>query len=56
LDQVFNFPETHKALDDPDKMLKQEIEPMVQRELIHRGIVDESRGYEARLIGWVEIV
>lgn len=56
LDQAFQFQGTDKRLDSPDRMLKQEIEPMVQRELIHRGIVDENRGYEARLIGWVEIV
>lgn len=29
---------------------------MLQRELMQRGIVDGNRGYEAKLIGWVEIV
>jgi hypothetical protein len=27
---------------------------MLQRELEHRGLSKGSRGYEARLIGWVE--
>jgi hypothetical protein len=56
IDQLFQQPVTQKALDGPDRLLKQEIEPMLQRELMHRGIVTESRGYDARLIGWVEVV
>jgi hypothetical protein len=31
-------------------------EPMLLRELIHRGIMTENHGYDARLIGWVEVV
>jgi hypothetical protein len=53
---MFQLPGTQKALDGPDRLLKQEIEPMLQRELMHRGIAGDSRGYEARMIGWVEIV
>ena len=30
------------------------IEPMLQRELQHRGISVAPRGYDSRLIGWVE--
>ena len=29
---------------------------MLHRELTHRQIISERRGYEARLIGWVEVV
>ena len=36
--------------------LRETFEPMLQRELEHRGLAKESRGFEARLIGWVEIV
>jgi hypothetical protein len=32
------------------------LEPMIQRELLHRGIIGERRGYDAKLIGWVEVV
>jgi len=38
-----------------EQMLSQVIEPMLQRELVHRGIASEQRGYEARMIGWVEV-
>jgi hypothetical protein len=37
-------------------LLAQILEPMLQRELLHRGFVGERRGYDARLIGWVEVV
>ena len=35
-------------------VLSETIEPMLQRELQHRGVSDAPRGYDARLIGWVE--
>ncbi len=35
-------------------VLGETIEPMLQRELQHRGISVAPRGYDARLIGWVE--
>lgn len=56
VDCIFQFSPTQNSIEAPDRILKQEIEPMLQRELMHRGIVGEQRGYEARLIGWVEIV
>lgn len=56
VDQMFQLPAAETAIEGPDRLLKQEIEPMLQRELMHRGIVGENRGYEARLIGWVEVV
>lgn len=28
---------------------------MIHRELIHRGFLGENRGYDARLVGWVEM-
>ena len=37
-------------------LLHDTIEPMVQRELNHRGLVPENGGYSAKLIGWVEVV
>ena len=37
-------------------LLAQVLEPMLQRELLHRGVIGERRGYDARLIGWVEVV
>ena len=35
-------------------LLRDTLEPMLQRELEHRGLSKGSRGYEARLIGWVD--
>jgi len=35
-------------------VLTETIEPMLQRELQHRGVSDAPRGYDARLIGWIE--
>ena len=36
-------------------LLHETIEPMVQRELQHRGIVADS-SYDLKLIGWIEVV
>ncbi len=37
------------------ELLRDTVEPMIQRELHHRGLVPESGGYSSKLIGWVEI-
>ena len=37
-------------------VLRETLEPMLRRELEHRGLAKESRGFEAPLIGWVESV
>jgi superfamily II DNA or RNA helicase len=37
-------------------ILRDFFEPILQRELEHRGLVTESRGFEAKLIGWVEVM
>ena len=40
---------------DRPELLTQVLEPMLQRELLHRGVIGERRGYDARLVGWIEI-
>lgn len=35
-------------------LLHDKLEPMLQREIAHRGLAMDSRGFEATLIGWVE--
>ena len=35
-------------------LLRESLEPMLQREIAYRGLATESRGFEAKLIGWVE--
>jgi hypothetical protein len=38
------------------RLLSATIEPMLLRELGHRGIVREGQPYQAELVGWVEAV
>jgi hypothetical protein len=56
IDSLFQSPhatsDTRPRLD----LLAQVLEPMIQRELLHRGVIGERRGYDAKLIGWVEVV
>lgn len=40
--------------DEKLALLRETLEPMLQRELEHRGVVTSNRGFEAKLIGWVE--
>jgi hypothetical protein len=35
-------------------ILRNSLEPMLQRELEHRGLDKVNRGFEAKLIAWVE--
>ena len=37
-------------------LLHERLEPMLQRELEHRGLAQGSRGFETKLIGWVEAI
>ena len=36
-------------------LLHEHIEPLLQRELRHRGVVHEDGGFRSQLVGWVEI-
>jgi hypothetical protein len=36
-------------------LLREKIEPMLERDLQHRGIVPEGGSYSTKLIGWVEV-
>lgn len=46
--------ENRRGGDPKITFLRDTLEPMLQRELEHRGIGNASRGFEAKLIGWVE--
>jgi len=54
----FNMPEaeSHPVLIDRNSFLKEVFEPMLQRELLYRGIISGQRDYQAKLIGWIEVV
>lgn len=55
VDRMFQLPPSQTRQEANHQTLSTVIEPMLQRELVHRGIASEQRGYEARLIGWVEV-
>ena len=54
---LFHRPPTHSflSMEERSHLLKSVIEPMLQRELQHRGIASETGGYSVELVGWVEV-
>ena len=44
-----------RSLDDRLHLLRNTIEPMLERDLHYRGVVPEAGGFTSTLIGWVEI-
>jgi superfamily II DNA or RNA helicase len=56
IDTLFQRPQATGDNRPGSNLLTQFLEPMIQRELLHRGVIGERRGYDARLIGWVEVV
>lgn len=44
------------ALEDRQKLLREHIDPMLQRELGHRGIAGRTTGYSAEMVAWIELV
>mgnify|MGYP003146038200 CR=1 FL=1 len=55
-DRMFQLPPASTNSEPQVELLTNTFEPMIQRELVHRGFLAENRGYDARLIGWVEVV
>jgi len=55
-ENVFHWPSTDPTLDLHTRtmLLHDSIEPMLQRELQHRGVVPDGGGFSAQMIGWVE--
>lgn len=56
IDSLFHRPPATGDNRPGSKLLAEVLEPMIQRELLHRGVIGERRGYDAKLIGWVEVV
>ena len=50
------WPVCGKQADKTLAILRNTLEPMLQRELEHRGLDKVNRGFEAKLIAWVEVV
>jgi len=47
--------ESTLSLDARLAVLKRELEPMLYRDLEHRGVVTEGMGFSSELIGWIEV-
>ncbi|KGR75216.1 DEAD/DEAH box helicase [Ureibacillus sinduriensis] len=57
LDEIFQFNSADNIPDiNREYLLKDLIEPMLQRDLIYKGIVTEDRDYQTKLIGWIEVL
>lgn len=55
-DRLFQLDPASPDREPQIELLTETLEPMIQRELVHRGFLAENRGYDARLVGWVEVV
>jgi len=55
IDNLFGLPPAIAKSEPRAEFLTKIIEPMIQRELHHRGTIGENHGYDAKLIGWVEV-
>lgn len=57
LDEMFQTEPTSAVLsrDQASSLLVDAVEPMLHRDLIHRGFVREGQAYEASLVGWIEL-
>ncbi len=55
-DRIFQLPPANTNSEAHLNLLTETLEPMIHRELVHRGFLGENRGYDARLVGWVEVI
>lgn len=55
LDRIFQQPPATGGGPLPPGLLKEEIEPMVRRKCSTVASLSENRGYDAKLIAWVEL-
>ncbi|MEO2035595.1 MAG: hypothetical protein ABGZ35_26250 [Planctomycetaceae bacterium] len=55
-DRIFQLPPSNANRESNLEILTETLEPMIHRELVHRGFLSENRGYDARLVAWVEVV
>jgi superfamily II DNA or RNA helicase len=56
VDQLFRAAPSQRSTNPPVEIIVSACDSMLHRELGHRQIISERRGYEARMIGWVEVV
>jgi len=56
IDHLFQLTPAPQATAPYAQSLPDMLEPMILRELMHRGFLHQHRGYDAKLIGWIEMV
>ncbi len=56
IDKIFQLPASSPKYLIRESMLHEVFEPMLLREMNHRGQMQEKRSYMTKLIGWVEVV
>jgi superfamily II DNA or RNA helicase len=56
VDQFFRLAPASRSSIPPVELLAAACDTVLHRELGHRQIISERQGYQARLIGWVEVV
>lgn len=58
VDQLFEAEPSAPAMDREQAVenLTAVIEPMLHRDLVHRGLVKPGQAYESDLVGWIEVV
>ncbi len=56
LDQLYQYEPVERSVETPNERLFDILETKLQRELVHRKIVSARGGYDAKLIGWLELV
>ena len=52
--QIYSLP-IYRSTDEPQHVNPKEFDTMLQRELVHRGVLSKDKGFKSRLIGWVEV-
>jgi hypothetical protein len=55
-DRLFQLEPASADSEPQVDLLTETLEPMIQRELVHRGFLAENQGYDARLVAWIEVV
>lgn len=56
VDQLYRAASSQRSTTPPLETLIPACDSMLHRELGHRRLISERRGYEARMIGWIEVV
>ncbi|MFO0915923.1 MAG: SNF2-related protein [Pirellulales bacterium] len=55
-DRLFQLQSSPVIAEPLIDLLTKALEPMIHRELVHRGFLAENRGYNAKLVAWVEVM